>query len=284
MEVQIRNVQLAQLEMLKELDRICRNHNIEYSLFAGSALGAVRHKGFIPWDDDLDIVMLRSEYERFLAIAPNELCGEYCLQKEFSEHWPMFFSKLRKNDTTYLERYIPKDDKQHQGVYIDIFPCDNLSDNKLIRKIQFVSSKIVIAKALYGRGYITNSLKKKLFMCLCRILPLKPFVDIVMLKRKRDTKMLHTFFGASSKYSKSVYDRAWLSGCCLMQFEDGKYPISAHYDALLTTLYGDYMTPLPEKDRGCKVHAEIVDLSRSYEYYLEMQKKMVFEELTVSIR
>ena len=84
------------LQILREFDRICRKHKIQYMLFAGSAIGAARHKGFIPWDDDIDVAMLRPEYERFMAVAQSELDEKiYYLQKEFSAHWPIFFSKLR---------------------------------------------------------------------------------------------------------------------------------------------------------------------------------------------
>ena len=98
------------LEMLREVDRICKKHQIQYTLFAGTLLGAVRHQGFIPWDDDLDIVMLRPEYERFLKIAAQEIdTRAFYLQAEFSSHWPMFFTKLRRNGTACIERYVPKD-------------------------------------------------------------------------------------------------------------------------------------------------------------------------------
>ena len=141
MNANLRAHQLLLLEMLKEVDKICKKHDISYSLFAGSALGAIRHQGFSPWDDDLDIVMLRKDYERFLAIAETELDPEqYFLQKEFSEHWPMFFSKLRKNGTACIERQRPKDRLMHQGIYIDIFPCDNLSDHGVVRKLTLVGS------------------------------------------------------------------------------------------------------------------------------------------------
>lgn len=83
----LRAHQLALLQMLHEIDRVCKKHHITYTLFAGTALGAVRHGGFIPWDDDLDVIMLRPDYERFMALAPAELDGTvYYLQREFSEH------------------------------------------------------------------------------------------------------------------------------------------------------------------------------------------------------
>lgn len=203
MNKQLQKHQGIMFQMLCELDAICRRNNINYMLFAGSALGAVRHKGFIPWDDDLDIVMLREDYDRFLFVAPNELDSkQYYLQKEFSSHWPMFFSKLRKNNTAFIERQIPKDREMHQGIYIDIFPCDNLSDNKIIRKLQFVASKIVIAKSVYRRGYLTDSVLKKMFIQVSRLLPLKPFWKFVTNQRARDSNMVHTFFGGARNYQK----------------------------------------------------------------------------------
>ena len=105
-DLQLLRHQEVLFELLEAFDEVCKKHHIPYMLFAGTALGAVRHEGFIPWDDDLDVVMLRPDYERFLEIAPNELDPEkYFLQKEFKKEFPMFFSKLRKNNTTCLERY-----------------------------------------------------------------------------------------------------------------------------------------------------------------------------------
>ena len=272
-------------ELLQVFDSVCKKHGISYMLFAGTALGAVRHRGFIPWDDDLDVVMLRPEYEHFLEVAEKELNHEkYFLQKEFSAHWPMFFSKLRKNNTTCLERYIPKDPLTHQGVYIDIFPCDNLADSQWERKLQFYASKAVIAKALYRRGYLTDSLFKKLFIPICALFPGKRLQEYVRRRKATDSAWVHTFFGGTSVYEKGVFPREWFVETVNLPFENGEYPISAHYDELLTVLYGDYMTPLPEERRGCKVHAEFVDLSKPYTEYLDWQRCMDFSEYSKSIR
>ena len=152
------------LEMLKDFDAVCRRHGIRYQLFAGSALGAVRHNGFIPWDDDLDVILSRSEYERFFREAAMDFDPEiYYVQQEHSPHWSMHFSKLRRNGTTCIEKYHPKDPGIHQGVYIDIFPYDNLASSPFQRWLQFAASKVIIAKALWERGYETNNVAKKLF-------------------------------------------------------------------------------------------------------------------------
>lgn len=284
-EKKINEHQAVMLEMLTDVDEICKKYNIKYQLFAGSLLGAVRHKGFIPWDDDLDIVILRPEYERFLRIAPSELDAEkYFLQKEFSEHWPMFFTKLRKNGTACIERQLPKDKLMHQGIYIDIFPCDNLSDNAIARRLQFLASKVVIAKSLGRRGYLTDSVAKRLFIWICRFIPQKRLVEFVKRGSKPNSKMVHTFFGGASRYEKNIYPREWISETEDTDFEGKKLPITAHYDEVLIKLYGNYMVPLPEEKRGCKVHGEIVDLEHSYEEYSGIQKTMNFKEYTRSIR
>ena len=272
-------------ELLREFDRICSKHGIRYTLFAGTALGAVRHNGIIPWDDDLDIVMMRSEYDKFLSVAQNDLdTHNYFLQKEFSQHWPMFFTKLRKNNTACLERFIPKDTRIHQGIYIDIFPCDNLSDNAMVRKMQFLASKVVIAKSLDRRGYLTDSAKKKLFMLVCRLFPAKPLWKFVKGEKYADSNYIHTFFGASSRFSKSIYPRQWMTDSQKVNFGQAEYPISAHYHDLLTTLYGDYMTPPEQSERACKVHAILVDTERDYREYEHYRDGMKFDVYTRSIR
>lgn len=285
MNTQLHAQQKLLTEMLKVIDQICKKNEIPYMLFAGTALGAVRHKGFIPWDDDLDVIMLRSDYERFLKAASKDLDKqEFYLQQEFSEHWPMFFSKLRKNGTACIERYIPKDPKVHQGIYIDIFPCDNLSEWKWVRRMQFLAARIVVAKSLDKRGYLTDSKLKKVFIFSCRCIPQKLMSKIARLESKTGSGMVHTFFAASSKYKKNIFPREWFTETVDMNFEDGKYPVSRHYDKLLTQLYGDYMTEPPENERGCKVHGEIVDIENSYEKYVGIQKGMDFQEYTRSIR
>lgn len=283
--VTIREHQKALYKLLCEFDRICQKHGIRYTLFAGTLLGAVRHQGFIPWDDDADVLMLREDYERFLKIAPAETDTlSFFVQKEHSEHWPMFFSKLRLQGTSCIEKYVPKDLKTHMGVYIDIFPCDHAADSEWLRKIQFIASKVMIAKSLWHRGYATDSKKKKLFMTLSRVVPQKLIRFCVLLPQKKAPEYVHTFFSASKKYEKNVFPRAWMEESCQMFFEDKRFMVTAHYDELLTMLYGDYMVLPSEAERSCKVHAVIVDLENSYEIYAEYQRSMVITDYTKSIR
>ena len=282
---EINELQKIQLSMLKDFDAVCQKHRISYQLFSGTALGAVRHKGFIPWDDDIDVVMLREDYERFFDSASKELdSNKYYVQREFSEHWPMFFSKLRLNGTTYIEKYHSHDARIHQGIYIDIFPCDNLSDNRLMQNLQYIASKIVIAKSLYARGYETNSTVKKCFMQFCRILPTEPFKRLCIRRNDSSSLKVHTFFGGGKKFERSIYLREWFEQSVKMRFEDSEFPVSAHYDEMLRVMYGDYMVMPTLEQRVCKRHAAIVDINKPYTFHLEEQKNMKIEKYTESIR
>lgn len=276
--------QAALYILLQEFDRVCTRLDIPYFLFAGTLLGAVRHQGFVPWDDDLDVIMLRRDYERFFREAPGVLDQQrFFLQQEFSEHWPLFFSKLRLNGTTCLEKQHPKDPKLHQGVYMDIFPCDNCYESKLGKKLQFYCSKVVIAKGLAARGYDTDSKLKKVFMAFCKLLPCAPFLRVVKGPGRPGTEV-HSFLGGASRFSKSVYPRSCFEKAISLPFGQGQFRGSEQYDRLLHILYGDYMTPPPEQERVCKQHAILVDLKRSYEHYEGYRDGMTFDTYTRSIR
>ena len=273
-----------QLEMLKDFDEICKRHNIRYVLFAGTALGALRHQDFIPWDDDLDVALLREDYEKLLGTAGEEWGSKYYMQREFSEHWPMFYSKLRKNNTAYIEKMAPVDRQQHQGIYIDIFPCDNLASNSFLRAIQFFCSKIVIAKSLSKRGYVTNNFFKKTFMKVCELVPMRWPYKVAIRRNDTSSEFVHTFFGASSKYKKSVFKRRWFAEAVHVPFGDGLFPVSKFCGEMLTTMYGNYMQLPPEEERIAKEHAVLVDLDNSYDCYLEWQSKQYYSTYPKSIR
>lgn len=127
----LRELQRTQVEILEIVDDLCKQNHISYSLYAGTLLGAVRHKGFIPWDDDLDICMLRSDYERFLKCWKENPVKEYLLQnKETDPDFTQSFSKIRKDHTTFLQ---PGEEpyKYHKGIFIGIFPIDRVPKTAL---------------------------------------------------------------------------------------------------------------------------------------------------------
>lgn len=136
-----------ELNILKLVVRFCDENHIQYFLTAGSLLGAVRHKGFIPWDDDLDISMPRDDYERFLSIAANKLdkCLYLHCNNTDTEYW-LPFAKVRMNDTEFVEPTIEKI-QTHKGIFIDIFPLDNAKKQKGF--FQYLQAKTAKAQEVY---------------------------------------------------------------------------------------------------------------------------------------
>ena len=284
MAATLKEHQQALVTILEEFDRVCRVLEIPYVLYAGTMLGAVNCGGFIPWDDDVDVMMLRADYERFLREADRVLDREkFYLQKEFTEHWPMFFSKLRLNGTTCLEKYHPKDTRIHQGVYVDVFPCDDAAGTELGRKIQYLASKVVIAKSVDTRGYDTDSKLKKAFMAACRLMPMKLFRKLTV-KGQPGGELVHTFLGGGRAYAKNVLERKFLEQRTEAVFEGRRYPIPAEHEVLLDRLYGPYVPDLPEEKRGVKEHAILVDLENSWETYRGYRDGMDFDVHTRSVR
>ena len=131
----LRTLQLTQLEILKVFDAFCREHDLKYSLYAGSLLGAVRHQGFIPWDDDLDVCMDRGDYDRFPELWQQNPVEGYVLQnKENSKYFDQSFTKLRKDHTTFLQDEW-EIGNHHTGIFLDVFPIDRIPNGKRNRAV-----------------------------------------------------------------------------------------------------------------------------------------------------
>lgn len=249
----LRKIQLKQLYIAKTIDRICKKYNINYFLNAGSLLGAVRHNGFIPWDDDLDIGMLRKDYNKFLEVLNQELDEDFFIQTwDYDENYPFPFLKIRLNGTKYIE-YNSRNVDIHKGIYVDIFPYDNLSNNKFSRFIQRYSSKIIIHLLLNKSGYEYSN--KKIFFlikCLSKIFS-KEFLrnklySIMNKYNDKITEKVVTFGGANSFEKETImYD--WVSDKVLLPFEDTFLYAPKEWDKFLKHFYGDYMTPPPENQR-----------------------------------
>lgn len=132
----LRRLQLVELDILEVVADVCERHGIRWFLDRGTALGAVRHKGFIPWDDDVDVGMLREDYERFLQIAEKELPNGYSLHTpDNTPHYAPLFAKVYKDGTEFWSREI-SESKCEQGIFVDIFPYDTMSTDEVDQKRQ----------------------------------------------------------------------------------------------------------------------------------------------------
>ncbi|MBR5885622.1 MAG: LicD family protein, partial [Alistipes sp.] len=131
-------------QILAEIDRVCKKHNIPYFIQGGSAIGAFYNKGIVPWDDDVDVGMTRENYNRFLEVAPTELGKEYFLEWFGTEsNTPFYFAKVKMNNTLFVEQ-IWKDMDIHHGIFVDIFPYDRIPNNKHCEKLHRFAAKFWI--------------------------------------------------------------------------------------------------------------------------------------------
>lgn len=128
------DLQKVEFDIFLEFDFVCRKLNLNYFLVSGTALGAVRHGGIIPWDDDLDVAMFRDDYNKFMELAPRMLPNKLFLQNyKTDKNYPFVFAKLRNKQTAFIETALRNFDMNH-GIYIDIFPLDGYPEKKCEQK------------------------------------------------------------------------------------------------------------------------------------------------------
>ena len=252
-------LQLTELEILLAVDNICKKYNIDYFLDSGTALGAIRHHGFIPWDDDIDIGMLREDYDRFISIAQSELGEKYFLQTFSSDPGcPCLFAKVRKNGTSVIENN-KQGMKMHTGIWIDIFPFDSLpkSHNLTIIKLKLVGiiKNVFLIRKIPHSNAGNKGLKKyikvairKLLHYIFLIIPesiLIIIIDKIIESGNNDSSNVTCYF-----YGKPIiFEKAKLVPTHLVSFENYEFPIVNDTDYYLTLSYGDYMKlpPLSEQ-------------------------------------
>lgn len=264
-----RRMQLLQVDMIAELDRVCRSNNIRYSIFCGTLLGAVRHKGYIPWDDDADIVMLREDYEKFKTVV-NQLDPDICFfqDHETDAEYRWGYAKLRRTGTVYT-RVGQEHIKCKTGVAIDIFPLDDIPCNTVAQMLQdfycFILRKILWSEVgkYNSRGII------KLWYKVLSIFS-KDFVfrrtRKIENKSRNNSKnrvrvLLFPAFGklyrTHSLRHRYGMPKEWFLERGEYEFEGLKLYGTKDYDAILKYTYGDYMVLPPVEQR--QQHAPVSD-------------------------
>lgn len=276
----------VELDLLNEFDKVCRKYRLTYFLDGGSLLGAVRHKGFIPWDDDIDVNMLREDYDKLLEIAPKEFKGRYFFQHHSTEKgYIKGYAKLRNSDTTAY-KYSDLKNKNgefNQGVFIDIFPLDNLPE-----KDGFVDKE-----RLKNQMDEINNLDRRLYRIIrtshrhCyqrwlsyvrRFILQLIFASHIDVYNKREniakgnTKGKYVDEISFLLYEKlRILERDWYNEIDLVPFANLVCPIPKQYHKILCQYYGDdYMVP----KQLATMHGELVyDTHCPYDVFLENYKK-----------
>ncbi|MBQ6623350.1 MAG: LicD family protein [Mogibacterium sp.] len=246
----IKEVQAAELEILKVFADLCNRHNIKYSLHGGTLLGAVRHGGFIPWDDDLDVILDRGEYNRFIDAWNEENPQGYYLQtKEKEEAYDRNFLKIRKEGTEFVQER-DKPGSMHTGVFIDVEPVDRAPRNRPERAAYFWNA---FKYEVYSREYVPGGTKlmraaAKLLLALTshrgRMKSLGKLCDKVTAYN--DDRTLDRIIVANFATMKRPLPPDIMDSYCTMPFEGEEYMVIEDRESLLRKWYGDYMK-LPPK-------------------------------------
>lgn len=271
--IELKELQQVILEIVLDFNAFCSENNITYYLMGGSALGAMRHKGFIPWDDDFDVFMDSDNYFKFLKIARNKLnTDKYYFQEENTKEWPLFFSKVRMNNTTFIEKDVATR-IMHHGIYIDIMCLNYAFEIKYLRRLQYLSARILSSSALSKRGYIANSKIKKILLLASRVLTVGPLkkmlLSFVRINNSNKTSLVGHFFGRAP-FPKTTFPVDFLSEPRYTSFEGVLLPVPKEVERYLVVRYGNKYMELPSKEEMAKYpsHAHIVDTKKSYKNYI----------------
>lgn len=262
-------LQKTQLDILAAFDRVCRELELPYFLVCGSALGAVKYRGFIPWDDDVDVAMYREDYERFCREAPALLPENLFLQNYHTQpQFPQIYSKLRNSDTTFVEKTAAKL-PIHQGVFIDVFPLDGYPESLREQK------RLLILKRLYG-SMLLSTFDLPAPGTLHRLWRLLGIPRRSHLVAAAYEKVIRRYPVAGSKVicnhgnwqgTLEFAPADQYGSGTLGEFEGLTVRIPENYDAYLRQKYGDYTADLPpEQQQGHHYHL-ICDCSRPYSVY-----------------
>lgn len=244
----------TQIEILDEVVRVCEENNIEYMLVGGTLLGAVRHKGFIPWDDDIDIAMLREDYDKFLKIANEKLDKKFymqCCENDETAYFP--FAKVRMNDTLFNEQMV-ENYETHKGIYIDVFPFEKINNPKSKRlHLDAILIKNIWETILHKVGAHPKIRDCRhpfisVFMNFKSKKSLDKWLMKLLRKQNKDNgKYICALVGAYN-YKKDIYEYDRLFPLKPILFEGKMYNGFKDNDYYLSNLYGDYMK-LPPKDK-----------------------------------
>ncbi|WWR14910.1 LicD family protein [Lachnospiraceae bacterium JLR.KK008] len=250
----LHKIQMIELEMLIEVDRICKKHDIKYTIIGGTLLGAVRDGNFIPWDDDADVAMLRREYEKFCKAAAKDLdSGRFYFQNmDNTPGYRWGYAKIRRRDTLFLRRSQERMPYE-QGVFLDIFPIDATPDNLILRRIHELCC-FFVRKTLWsaiGRLAADNAVERLLYGLLYRIPEDKVkrmYRRLILKHGSETTEVVRTLTYPAPKPLHGYY-RRWFAETAPIRLAGVLFEGVKDYEGWLRYEFGDYMTLPPKKKR-----------------------------------
>lgn len=252
------------LEVMVYLDDFCKRNSIDYCLMAGSALGARRHQGFIPWDDDMDIYMSEDDYRKFRKLFKQYGDKEHFYLQEWGkvghgDKCMVSMAKLKMNGTRINEKAYAGWNI-HQGIFVDIFIVHNCASGLFLQRIQYIWSEALVLKGLQIRGYKPKNLKDKFLLNFIKLFPLnimkKIGLNVVYGKQYEKTDFLHGFIDTRG-FSRAVFRRDVIFPTKYSKFENVMLKIPNNIDEYLKIQFGDkFMEPPPEHLRPVNKHTQ----------------------------
>ncbi len=266
---ELRKIQMIILEIMIEFDRICRKHGIKYSIDGGTFLGAIRHKGFIPWDPDADIVIMREDYNRFFELCKTELDKSRFFLQDYTtdEAYRWGYARLLRKDTKYIRAGHEHMTAQN-GIFMDIFTMDQVPDNVILRKVHRFAC-FCIRKVLWsevGRVVHPNVLLRMWFRLLSRIPrdTVFRFRDFVARNNNEndETVLVRHMCSPHPKKYPYGFPKSLFRHLVDYEFEGYKFLGFEEYDWYLKSIYGDYMTPPPISERRSHIPCSSYKLTK----------------------
>lgn len=256
-QLSLKEIREIELQILDYIDTICKEHKLRYYLAWGTLLGAVRHSGFIPWDDDVDIIMPREDYERLLAIINRSDNNYKVLSYKHEKEYYYPFAKIIDSSTMVIESGTVKTTKL--GIWVDIFPIDSLPNDERIRKK--IQNRCWMYRQIWGHAIVwkTHSISRssvyKLGCFMCYLYGWKHAIkklDRVASSMHGPSDYVSELIDCNHKYD--VMPAEWFELSVNKTFEGKEYPVPIGFDGYLTAAYGDYMT-MPPLDKRVSNHS-----------------------------
>lgn len=270
----MKNLQKIELDILEDFISVCKKLDLQYFVIGGTLLGAIRHEGFIPWDDDIDIGMPRPDYERFLEYGQQYLKDSYFLQTYKTEYeYPYVFAKIRDCETTFIEKAI-KTLKINHGVYIDIFPLDGYPSNKILQAVLNIRKRLYevkIASVQFSDKPKKRSFFGKIFFFISDILykdvnkAVEKYDKLIKKFNYNKSNLIINYGGAWGE--KEIVSKKYFCNGLIKKFATIDVVVPQDYNSYLTNIYGNYMNLPPEEKRISHHYTELVDLNKSYLKY-----------------
>lgn len=267
----VKEVQGKILEIMKYIDGLCRSNGITYYIMGGTALGAVRHGGFIPWDDDLDIFMTPFEYEKFKQVFETDNSPRFVLQEWRTTPNYLEYAKVRMNGTTFIEEVFKDRRDLHQGIFVDIMILHKVPNNYFIQRLVYVESKFVTLYGISQRNWKPKSKVQWLALRSLRVLPCKKIAEVFYRRIYSYDDLKNEFFYCywitPANFKSGLFDKSFFSSPVDIPFESLKLMGSSKIKEYLAYRYGDYMKLPSETAQKATVHAVIFDVEKDYSLF-----------------